>query len=117
MSTRGHRKNQYKKGAIVERHIEGSWFLAEVLEIDVDELTLRYLDDDNIEKYVHIDEIRMAENECILSDYKPEKKSTLPKPLLGLVDDDSAERSAHQPKVIRHSDIEIGSYSINVIYL
>lgn len=97
----------FKRGSIVERIIEGEWFIGEVIDTDEDEFTIRYLDDNNVEKYVHKDELRLAANES-LTTVKSQKKSTLPKPLMGLVDDDSDERLVHTPKTTLHNDSEIG---------
>mmetsp|Transcript_22470 Transcript_22470/g.32799 ORF Transcript_22470/g.32799 Transcript_22470/m.32799 type:complete len:142 (+) Transcript_22470:138-563(+) len=93
-------------GTIIERLIEGTWFIGKVLDIDNYnmEYTVQYLDDDLVESNIPANEIRIAENEQLPSDYKTGRKSTLPKPLLGLVDDDSDIRNKHQPVVILHGD-------------
>jgi hypothetical protein len=49
-------------GVLVEREIEGMFFLAEITHTHMrgKEFTLRYVDDDNIEEGVSIDEIRLS---------------------------------------------------------
>lgn len=105
------------KGQLVERHIEGSWFLAKVHHVDYKEdcVTLQYLDDDNVEDSIPFSEVRTYSNsECKDSgeskggDGSKESKNTpiktLMRPLAGLVDDDYETRNQLQPKVFLHED-------------
>eukprot|EP00607_Mallomonas_marina_P001112 CAMPEP_0182430306 /NCGR_PEP_ID=MMETSP1167-20130531/39283_1 /TAXON_ID=2988 /ORGANISM="Mallomonas Sp, Strain CCMP3275" /LENGTH=158 /DNA_ID=CAMNT_0024615247 /DNA_START=203 /DNA_END=679 /DNA_ORIENTATION=- len=96
-------EDQVKVGCIIERTIEGCWFIAEVMSINEDSLTIRYLDDGNVEDMVPFDEIRLTnvdKKTCT------QKRDTLPKPLQGLVEDDSEIRHNHQPTVVVHHDMD-----------
>ena len=107
-------------GALVEREIEGMWFLAEIIQSHRrgKEFTLRYVDDNNEEKEVSIDEIRMSRQVQSLGSPKAERKSVLPKPLLGLVEDDSATRHGHEAKVTIHQDNDSGKCNcVHVIFI
>jgi len=95
-----------KVGNIVDRMIEGCWFPAEVMNIKRHLLSLRYLDDGNVEEMVPLDEVRPSHADK--TDIQL-KNDTLLKPLLGLVEDDSEIRRAHQPTVIVHKDMDTGS--------
>lgn len=97
-----------RKGTIVERFIEGTGFLAEIIDFDSTqyEVTIRYLDDDNIEHNVPLEDIR--ESREVAPSPRRTVKDTLPKPLIGLLDDDSDYRLAHRPTVIIHQDDETG---------
>ena len=99
---------KYKIGMIVERIIEDTWFLGKITDYSqrMDEYTIQYLDDDLIEANIPSDEIRSSSqaNSIEISHIYKEKKHTLSKPLLGLVEDDSEIRSVHQPVAILHSD-------------
>ena len=81
------------------------------------ELSIRYKDDGNIEYSVNIEEVRFcsaalhaAGREGIRGDNNNNlyihkgvtKKDTLPKPLVGLLEDDSDIRGAHRPTVVLH---------------
>jgi hypothetical protein len=96
-------------GVLVEREIEGMFFLAEITHTHMrgKEFTLRYVDDDNIEEGVSIDEIRLSRTSAMDSP-RAERKSVLPKPLLGLIEDDSETRQKHEAKVTIHHDDESG---------
>ena len=102
----------YVPGVIVEREIEGIWFSAEITHLQNNgrEFTLRYLDDDNVEEGVLPEEIRLCRKVISIVDSSPkvERKSSLPKPLLGLIEDDSHTRQDHQAKVTFHNDNESG---------
>lgn len=97
-------------GALVEREIEGMWFLAEITHSHRrgKEFTLRYIDDDNIEEGVLVDDIRLSRSMESLESPKAERKSVLPKPLLGLIEDDAITRHSHEAKVTIHQDNESG---------
>jgi len=101
-------------GALVEREIEGMYFLAEITHSHHHgrEFTLRYVDDDNVEEGVPCDEIRLS-RKSIMDSPKAERKSSLPKPLLGLIEDDAEMRHKHEAKVTIHHDDESGSYPIH----
>mmetsp|Transcript_20794 Transcript_20794/g.35018 ORF Transcript_20794/g.35018 Transcript_20794/m.35018 type:complete len:149 (-) Transcript_20794:2262-2708(-) len=94
-------------GALVEREIEGMYFLAEITHSHHHgrEFTLRYVDDDNVEEGVPCDEIRLS-RKSIMDSPKAERKSSLPKPLLGLIEDDAEMRHKHEAKVTIHHDDE-----------
>lgn len=108
---------RFIKGDYVERQLEGVWFPASVEEVDLkgQHSIIKYLDDGNIEKGVSFDDLRKTESK----DAKDSKgggegggggvhsvKDTLPKPLLGLIDDDCEARLRHVPKVTIHSTAE-----------
>lgn len=98
-------------GVLVEREIEGMFFLAEITHSHLrgKEFTLRYVDDDNVEEGVPVEEIRLSRNTVDFgSPRTAERKSVLPKPLLGLIEDDAATRHSHEAKVTIHQDDESG---------
>jgi hypothetical protein len=90
----------------VERNIDGQWFPAELLIVDnsYGVVTLKYVDDDNIEEMVPIDEVRVPLRGSSNSSSSPQvdKKKTLPKPLAGLIYDDCEERQNHIPRSVVH---------------
>ena len=96
-----------KKGDIVDRGIEGLWFGAIVESVDNKgkTLTLKYLDDGNIEDYVPFEDVRLKSS---IEEDQPltSRRDTLPKPLAGLVEDDSDYRFVHKPTVVMHNDSE-----------
>jgi hypothetical protein len=97
----------FKIGMIVERIIEDTWFLGKITDYHrgLDEYTIQYLDDDLIEANIPSDELRSSSQaHSVVNHILKEKKQTLSKPLLGLVEDDSEIRSVHQPVAILHSD-------------
>ncbi len=102
---------EFQIGMIIERVIEETWFAGKIINYDKRNLecTVRYLDDDQVEANIPIDEIRFSSQDYDESQFRAEKKDTLPKPLLGLVEDDSAQRSIHQPVVVIHNDYDTGS--------
>ena len=94
-------------GGYVERIIEDMWFVARVERIDEvrQQVTLRYVDDDNIEERVPFDDIRTHQGGVGPHEFTTLKRiDTLPKPLAGLVEDDTEERRAHRPTVVIHSN-------------
>ena len=104
-------KSYFRPSDYVERQLEGVWFPATVEEVDVKirQAIIKYLDDDNIEKDVSFDDLRKSE----YKDAKDAKggavhsvRDTLPKPLMGLIDDDCEARLRHVPKVTIHSTAE-----------
>lgn len=102
---------EYKIGMIVERIIEDTWFIGKIIEISYNknECTIRYLDDDLLEEDIPIDEIRLSSQNIDITEFRAERKNTLPKPLIGLVEDDSEVRSVHQPIAIVHQDADTGN--------
>ncbi len=92
-----------QKGNLVERNIEGTWFHALVEDVDIKEgtVTLKYLDDNNEEEDVSMEDIRFSEKP-IFPGTNLKKSDTLPKPLAGLVEDDYEFRSKHRPTVFVH---------------
>jgi hypothetical protein len=125
--------SSYPVSSVVERNIDGQWFHAEVVAVrsfnrgrgaydDDDEevlLTLKYFDDGNIEENVDPGEVRLLDKDssphslahtgAALGALPPRKKSTLPKPLAGLMEDDEDQRITHQTRVILHNEDEIGT--------
>lgn len=91
----------------VERNIDGMWFPAEIVSADgvAGVVTLRYTDDDNIEDLVPSSEVRIPFHE-IPTNSSPsiDRKKTLPKPLAGLMEDDSDERFKHRPRATVHAN-------------
>lgn len=125
----------YRVSSIVERNIDGQWFHAEVVAVrsfhgggrgadDEVVLTLKYLDDGNEEDNVDPDEVRPLDRESSAASLMnssaggpslpPRKKSTLPKPLVGLMEDDEEERTTHQTRVILHNEDDIGTKFIYI---
>jgi hypothetical protein len=98
-------------GAVVQRNIDGIWFLAEVASVDYkkEELSVRYLDDSNVEEGISFLDVRLILDKNFLDvPVVSDKKGTLTKPLAGLLDDDAEIRMSHQPKVMIHNDTEEG---------
>lgn len=87
----------------VERNIDGMWFPAIILQIDraAEVVTLQYIDDDNVEDMVPSNEVRIPFRDSADSK-QVERKTTLSKPLAGLMDDDWEERQRHMPRAIVH---------------
>jgi hypothetical protein len=98
-------------GTCVERYIEGVWFNACVIEYNPveDSVTLKYVDDGNIEEDVPLDEVRLTES-CHLTNTSepklPERKAPIAKSMEGLEDDDSEQRNSTLPQVTVHQDVE-----------
>ncbi len=95
----------FKETMIVERNIDGAWFQARIIKIDrLDgSLTLQYTDDDNIEEFVSTIDVRaVQESKSMEGSPKVLRKNSLPKPLVGLVEDDEEERRAHRPTATVH---------------
>ena len=101
----------FAPGVLVEREIEGMYFLAEITHSHLrgKEFTLRYVDDDNIEEGVSCTEIRLSRQALAPDSPRAERKSSLPKPLLGLIEDDAEARHHHEAKVTIHHDDESGN--------
>jgi Tudor domain len=99
-----------KKGVVVERNIDGEWFKATIQSIDEETklYSIKYSDDGNIEDEVASEDLRLSvaiENPLsFLSIFSFVKKCTLPKPLAGLVEDDSDARNLQQTTVTVHTD-------------
>ena len=114
-------EEEYEIGMIVERIIEDVWFVGKIISYSKrkKECSIRYLDDDLLEENIPIDEIRLSSQVINEIEIKAERKNTLPKPLIGLVEDDSAVRSIHQPVAIVHNDSDTGqlSFLINLSFL
>jgi hypothetical protein len=109
--------NGIRPGCTVERHIEGMWFSAVVEYADHKDcsVTVKYIDDGNVEECVPIEEIRRADfklpnnNNCEEKESKDSNwwnPSTVPKPLAGFIEDDYIERNSLQPEVIVHATAE-----------
>jgi hypothetical protein len=105
-----------KIGTSVERNIDEVWFMAKIENIDkITKLyTIRYSDDGNIEEQITIEDLRVTNAietlqnplDGFMSIFSFAKKNTLPKPLAGLVEDDSDARSMQKPTVIIHKDAD-----------
>ena len=109
--------NNFIVGAAVTRNIEGVWFHA-IVQSSCSRrrcCTIKYVDDDNIED-VSFDELRSSENPVSNSVQKqpagnnsPNRgprsiKDPLPKPLAGMLLDDSETRNNHLPTITVHAD-------------
>lgn len=112
----------FSKGQTVERVIDGAWFSATIIFIDMILKTaaIRYLDDQNIENDVPFDEIRPCKQQITLKQNSESLPSSFVRldlselSIAGLVEDDSKIRSQHRPKVILHHDANsIDSIIIN----
>jgi hypothetical protein len=98
-----------KAGDYVQRHLEGEWFDATIEKVrgSGSKLTvcLRYLDDDNYESDVPIDEVQLvthnSENRRRIN-RSSSSVDMLLRPLAGLVDDDYETRKNHMPTVFVH---------------
>jgi hypothetical protein len=89
----------------VRREIEGIPFIATIERLTQTVADIRYMDDGNIELNVPIQELhQISENDDpeIIPDTP--RKGSLPKPLLGLVEDDSESRKAKQPTILIHRE-------------
>jgi hypothetical protein len=95
-----------KEGDVVVRKLEGLNFPAKVVGINrrAQEVDLEYLDDGNMEKMVSFDDIDFDFDGRHTAQMKsPSRKiNTLPKPLLGLVEDDYEIRNKHAPTIFVH---------------
>ena len=94
-------------GDVVERNIEGLWFLATIEKYHVSHQTVdvRYLDDGNRELDIPVAEIRKAKEKHPLpgsENLQNQQKITLPRPLAGLVEDDYEVRNSIKPTVFIH---------------
>ena len=71
--------------------------------------SIRYIDDGNFEDSVYPEDLLLSTAKVKLEGKDNfEKIDTLQKPLFGLIEDDSLERSAHVPTVVIHEVIETG---------
>ena len=112
----------YVVGASVRRDIEGIWFHAIVQSSCCRRrrCTIKYIDDNNTED-VSFEDLRSSENIVSNSIAKQQHddnnnnhnnshrgpqsiKDTLPKPLVGMLVDDSEIRSNHLPTITVHTD-------------
>jgi hypothetical protein len=95
-------------GDDVIRMIEGVGFLAIVTSMDIRRrrCSVKYCDDGNVEDMVPWEELRPAADSSSSSQARTGAavRDTLAKPLMGLVEDDSASRSSHRPTVTVHRD-------------
>lgn len=105
-----------KIGTAVERNIDGVWFMAKIQNIDkINKLyTVRYSDDGNVEELLSFEDLRVTNAvesflnplDGFMSIFSFAKQDTLPKPLAGLVEDDSDVRSMQKPTVTIHKDAD-----------
>ena len=97
----------FRVGAMVERNIDGMWFVArvEAVKESREEMTVRYADDQNIEENVPFGEVRLQLRDSLDRpvEFTATVKEPLAKPLKGLIDDDADARKAHRPTVVIHS--------------
>jgi hypothetical protein len=100
---------KFAVGDKVERDIEGMTFVGTIERISGAVADIRYLDDDNVEKNIPIDELiridEPEEVERVLSRNKSNQSAvSLHKPLSGLIDDDEEQRRSQLPTVLIHQD-------------
>lgn len=100
---------KFAVGDRVERDIEGMTFVGTIERISSALADIRYLDDDNVEKNIPIDELiridEPEEVERVLSRNKSSQSTvSLQKPLSGLIDDDEEQRRSQLPTVLIHQD-------------
>ena len=97
-------------GSLVERYIEEKWFMGRITHIDYanQECNLSYIDDDWEETNIPFGDIRLINADYKFVVEKVGRTSNLSKPLLGLIDDDSDKRSAHEPIIEVHRDSNTG---------
>lgn len=107
----------FQVGQVVERVIDDCWYQARVTVVDaeIEELDLVYLDDGNKEQGVNFDDVRPfveGEKEDVSASegsnggstaMAAAAKTTLRKPLAGLVEDDWQERQSHVPTAVVHA--------------
>lgn len=112
--------NNFMIGTSVNRNIEGVWFHAIVQSSCCRRrrCTIKYTDDDNLED-VSFDDLRCSEH-MVSKDSLPKEpdssnnnsphrgprsiKDSLPKPLAGMLVDDSKDRINHLPTITVHTD-------------
>ena len=107
-------ENVFKNGSTVERDIDGDWFRATIQSVQCIDTksrtyTIKYSDDGNVEEGVRGGELRPGMEDPMagfLTIFSFVKKSTLPKPLAGLVEDDCVSRSMQKPTVTIHTDTD-----------
>lgn len=101
-------KQKFVIGDKVKREIEGQMFGAVVERLRGNYVDIRYFDDGNLEANVPVDEIRFAsENDDpdLISPRSGDSgKSGLPRPLVGLIEDDYETRKAQLPTVVVHEE-------------
>jgi hypothetical protein len=109
----------YQAGSKVERCIEGMWFDAVVERADHKDgsVTVKYVDDGNVEEDIPFDEVRRADFKLPSNNNHSEEKedkdgnvpkqsSTVPRPLAGFIEDDYDERNSLVPEVVIHRTSE-----------
>jgi hypothetical protein len=109
-------ENAFKEGSTVERNIDGVWFSAVIENVDLMNklYTIKYSDDGNVEDSVTADDLRLDASkkeggnpmESFMSIFTFVKKDTLPKPLAGLVEDDSEFRRTQKTTATIHTDAD-----------
>ena len=117
--SRDERGRVLAKGDLVERVIDDQLYKVTIEAIDYIRcvVTVRYIDDGNIEENVMFDEIKSGVNNVaafnplnIMSVFNIKetirKTETLLKPLKGLVEDDSDDRIKHIPTITIHQTVE-----------
>jgi len=102
---------------LLNAHSEGSWYPGRLQKVDLKAktATIVYDDDGNIEASVPFSEIRRRSSSKSSSSSTSTSvriADTLPKPLAGLIDDDSDVRSKLRPTVIVHSEEDAGEGAI-----
>jgi Tudor domain len=96
----------FLEGVKVLRDIDGMWFTAVIEKADKRnrQYRIRYLDDGNVEDYVPENDLKLLDENSDAQCRGKQVYDPLPKPLAGLVDDDSHIRSQHRPSVTIHAD-------------
>lgn len=111
----------FRSGDYIERNIEGMWFTAIVEKVHdrYQSVDVKYLDDGNTEQSVPMNEVRkltsferrsvVDENQQnrLASSSSSSGKTTLPRPLAGLVEDDYDVRNSVKPTVQIHDENQI----------
>ena len=103
------RKMSYRVDVLIERHIEGYWFVGTIRDVYAkkNQLRIQYVDDGKIEDSVPYDEVRLYKEDCKSGiQYGKSVINSLPKPLAGLVEDDSEIRTMHVPTAVVHQSVE-----------
>ena len=110
--------NQFKPGTPIVRSIDGLWFdaVVEAFHRSAHAVTIKYVDDGNIEEMVPIEEIQLHSGEAKSSENNIHHVTDMKllRPLAGLTDDDSDDRKEQTPTVILHKegDTELAEHAI-----
>lgn len=101
-------KEKFAVGDKVMREIEGCFFGAVIERVRGRSADVRYYDDGNLEADVPLDELRFASENDDPDLISPRSggsgKSSLPRPLVGLIEDDYETRKSQMPVIQVHND-------------